>query len=983
MEEIAVGIDAGTSNSVIGVYQKKKVEIVPNSIGDTYTPSTVAFLDEGELVGEETMLHKIDDNTSKNRITEIKRIIGKKFSTLTTEEIEKYNAIEEPKTGQILIKIKRKEKEEFLSPEHIMSLIFQKLINSASNFVNTTVKKAVITVPANFDNNRSAAIIESAKNAGIEVLRKINEPTAAALAYGLGTFDNLKDSLSMSIMKQDNKILRKVVVFDLGGGTFDVTILTIKDNKEFIALTSSGDSHLGGDDFDNKLVDYCINKFCNVSKVEEGEIRKNKNIIRRLKIQCEKAKKKLSYSQTTNITIYNFYNDSTLYVEFTREIFDSLCEDLYQRIKSVLDKAILAKNLTIEEIDDVVVVGGSSRIPKIKTILVEKFGLKKIRDQINPDEAVAIGATWQANKIIKSSHDINIIDITNQTLGIACKSKNLEEQAEGSIMSVLIPKDKKISCRSEEKKYRTVEDDQKFFKIQLYGGESHYCKNNQMLKEFIIDDLPKGKAGSVSLTVSLEINKDGIVFINAEVKSIGKKITEQYSLYEKRPSGELPISKKSLSTEGEKTLKEIKELNNFMKEKNNYLETLTDNDQKFKCLKNLVESCENLIEIYTDLSEKNESENIDQKLFDSYKKLLNYYSEMLIINNDKKIDEDLIDKIKEIFSKLINEDVQNMIDIFDQLKIKKPDKYVTIIIFCAELLYNEGQKILDEGKNYARYYARKFFVRAEKIKNHIDENLINDMGYKVQSKYKSFNEKYMNKIQEIDAFVKSLTKQIKLKDTPYISTGFTSIGQIIDRAMEPENIDLALDILSDMAETMAKDKTKFNELEAFCRVNIIKIKFTILNNQSLNDMQIYESIISRIELIIRRLDLTEQDAKWIKEYNELKEKIKVKNEELKSKEEEEKLQKNKICIEQLQNIYKTKIKEKKPKEFLDFIFDKYPFIGYEQLKEKMKDLSLEEEIDFIFAKYHPDNYTYHYYYKVYNEIYILLNNMKDDYKKYL
>ena len=371
MEEIAVGIDAGTSNSVIGVFQKKKVEIVPNSIGDTYTPSVVDILDEGELVGEESMLHKLDENNSKNRITEIKRIIGRKFSSLTTQEIGKYNAIEDPNNkDQILIKVKRKEKEEFLTPENIMSYIFKKLVKSASTFINTSVKRAVITVPAYFDYNQRAAIIESAKNAGIDVLRNINEPTAAALAYGLGTSDNLKDSLAVSIFKKDNKKERKVVVFDLGGGTFDVSILTINDNNEFRVVTTSGDTHLGGDDFDNKIVDFCLARFCQVSCVEETEIRKDKNIMRRLKIQCEKAKKKLSYSQNTNIIIYNFFNNSNLYVEITREIFDSKCEDLYERIKNVLDQVILDSKFTLEEIDDLVVVGGSSRIPKIKTILI-------------------------------------------------------------------------------------------------------------------------------------------------------------------------------------------------------------------------------------------------------------------------------------------------------------------------------------------------------------------------------------------------------------------------------------------------------------------------------------------------------------------------------------------------------------------------------------------------------------------------------------
>ena len=524
MEEIAIGIDLGTSNSAIGVFQNYQVEIAPNSIGDTYTPSVVDILEEGELVGEETMLHKIDENNSRNRITEIKRIIGRKFSSLTIQEKEKYNAIEDPKNqNQILIKVTRNNQDVFLSPEIIMSYIFKKLIKSASNFIGTNIRRAVITIPAYYDYNQRAAIIEAAKLSGINVLRIINEPTAAALAYGLGKTINLKDSLAISVIKQDNKTNRKIMVFDLGGGTFDVSILSLKDSKDFKVITTSGDTHLGGDDFDYRLVNICIKKFCKACEIDETEIRKDKNIKRRLKIQCEKAKKKLSNQMSTSIKIYNFYKEHTLYVDITREEFDELCEDLYERIKEVLDKVIIESKLSLEEIDDIVVVGGSSKIPKIKTILIEKYGASKIRDQINPDEAVAIGATWQAHKIIKSNKDINIIDITPFTLGVAARNKNQKEKDEGPVMSILIPKNKEISCRSNERLYKTVEDNQKFFKIQLFAGEDKFVKNNDLLKEFKVENLPKGKAGTVTLKITLEINKDGIVFINAEVESTGEK----------------------------------------------------------------------------------------------------------------------------------------------------------------------------------------------------------------------------------------------------------------------------------------------------------------------------------------------------------------------------------------------------------------------------------------------------------------------------
>ena len=983
MEEIAIGIDAGTSHSIIGTFQNFKVEIAPNSIGDTYTPSVVDILDEGELVGEETMLHKIDENNSKNRITEIKRIIGRKFSSLTIEEKEKYNAIEDPKNkDQILVKVNRKGNEEYLSPEKIMSFIFKKLIKSASIFIKSEIKRAVITIPAYYDYNQRGAIIESAKLADIEILRIINEPTAAALAYGLGKSIDLRDSLAVSIMKLDKKYNRKFLVFDLGGGTFDVSILSYKDNKEFHVIATLGDTHLGGNDFDNKLVDFCIKKFCNVSKVNEIEIRNDKNILRRLKIQCEKAKKKLSFSQKTNINIYNFFKNLNLYIDITKEEFDLLCEDLYEKIKVILNNVITDSKLNIEDIDDIVVVGGSSRIPKIKEILIEKFGEDKIRDQINPEEAVAIGATWQAHKILKSNKDINIIDITPFSLGIGAKSKIPQEQIEGTIMSILIPKYEEIPCKSKVHIYKSAQDNQEFFKIQLYAGENRFCKNNDLLKEFNITNLPKRKKGEVTLTISLEINKDGILFINAEVESIGTKVTEQYSLYEKtHQERENKVKQKPTIYKGQEKLNEIKELNDCMKEKKQNLETLEDNGEKMKCLQFLTESCAKLIDIYSYLKEQNDSDNLYQKLMDNYKRILKYYSDMILISddkNDKKIIEDIINKIKDILSKLINDDIETMINIFYTLKKNKPEKFCEIIIYIADLLYTEGEKILEQKQNYARYYARKYFAKADKIKSYIDEKMKKDMSYDIQKLYNALEKNYPNKVGQIDAFVQALEGQIKAKSTCYI-TGFTFVRNKIFNEFDPECLDICLDIFSEMADSLSQDKNNLTQEEAFCLVNIIKIRFSILNNHTLDDIKSYEFLINRIDLIIARVDI-DDDEPWYTQYLELKNEIKKKKEEL-LKPDPIIVENNKKSITELENLYQTKMKEKKPNEFIDFIIKKYPYIGYDESKISFKDMNCGEIIGIIFPKYHPDNYRGLPTYDVYNTIYILIGRMKEDLPK--
>ena len=975
-EEIAIGIDAGTSNSVIGAFINHKVEIIPNTIGDTFTPSVVEITDDGVAVGEETILHKIDINNEKNLITEIKRIVGRKFSSLTLQEKEKCDIIEDPNNkDQILIKVKRKGKEEFLTPEQILSFIFEKLIKVASDFVRTKISKAVITVPANFDNNQRGAISASAKMAGIEVLRIINEPTSAALAYGLGTLENLKNSLSFSMMQQDKKNKRKVIIFDLGGGTFDVTALYLCDNREFSAIASLGDAHLGGNDFDNKLVDFCIKEFCRSYNINEEEVRSDPNTLRRLKNQCEKAKKKLSFIDQAIISIYNLYKDNNLYIEISREKFDEICYDLYEKIKSGLEQILSESKLTLEEIDDVVLVGGSSRIPKVKEILIEKFGEGKIRDKINPDEAVAIGATWQAHKIMKSDASINILDITPYTIGVAAKSKIPEEIKIGNIMSVLIKKNQKMPCKSNKKYYKTVEDNQKFFKIKIYAGENKFVKDNKLIKEFSLDNLPQGSKGSVQLAINIEIDKDGILSINADVESAGITKTEIYSLYEESRNKTEIVIMNNKKIKGKEQLEEIKKITQFMNKKNENLKKTEKSEEKIEILKSLTKNCSKLIEIYESLSEQNDSDSLYQKLFFNYKRILNYYSQLILLEEDKKNIEDIINKIKGILSKLINDDIESLVNIFSNLKEKKLDEYCIIIIYSADILYQEGDRILKEGKKYSRYYSRKFFTKGDRIKSYINEDIKIEMDYEIEKLYDELEKKYTNKVEQIDAFTKSVKTFIESRESPYIpsGSGFTVIGNVFKKYMESENVDIVLDILSEMVTSLSKDKNNVFESEAFCLFNIIYIKFTILKNQDLNNIKTYENMESRIDYIIQELNSGKNiTIKWLSKYEDLKKEIaETKQEELLKKKVD-----NSEYINELNKVYKEKMEENKPMEFLDFIIQKYPFTEAEKLKEELKVKDLKDKFYEVFPLYSPDNYSGRKDYKIYNEIYMLLVKME-------
>ena len=974
MADIAAGIDLGTSNSVIGIFKEGKVNIVPNSIGDSITPSIVEILDKGEAVGEEIMIKKADE---KHTITEIKRLIGKKYSEIKDFSHIHYNIISD-NNDRILIKIERKGKEELYCPEEIMSLIFKKLIKNASNFIQTSINKAVITVPANFNYYQRSAITESAKLAGIEVLRIINEPTAAALAYGLGSKGIILDT--------ENKTHRKVIVFDLGGGTFDVSILTIDNNSQFNVKASFGDTYLGGNDFDNKLVDFCIRDFCQKMGKKENDIKKDSKALKRLKVQCEKAKKKLSNNNSSSINVLSFFENINLRVEITRDRFNQECENLYKRIEIILDKVLADSQFKIEEINEVILIGGSSRIPKIKEILQTKFGSDKIRDNINQDEAVAIGATWQAHKLTGKSEEIgniNILDITPFTLGVAVVSKIKEERKIGRIMSVLIEKNSKIPTRPKIQTYKTIEDNQSFFKIKIYSGEEKFVKDNILLKEFTINNLPKGKAGTISLNISFEVDVNGILIINAEVESIGKKVTEKYTLYESSNSEKKIILKNSIKAKEIEKLDEIRQITEYITNKNEALKKEENNKNKKEYLNDLCESCLKLINIYESLNQDNDSENLYEKIFNYSQLLLSYYSKMIILDDEDKYTPEIIIKIKEIMPKFINDNIENLIDVFKELKSFKPKKYIEIVLFSAELLYKEGDKILNERKQFCRYYSKKFYQKAENIKKLIDEELIKKMDINLNICYTEIKKKYENKIAEINSFVNIIQDQVEGKKPPiFTNTGFTLVNKLISQdIMKVDDIYLILDIYQEMADSLSKGPIK--EAEAFILYNIIAINFKLFKKFKKEDLELYDKLNGRIKYICEELEIDEDDEekpKWLEDLLEINRKIEQipKNED------------NKIIsipeiqnlIEEIKNVFNAKMNEKKPAEFLNFILDKYPYINLDSsLKGVLFQMEFEEYFKTIFPKYHPDNYKDNKYYQIYNEIYMLLVKIEEKFFK--
>ena len=421
----------------------------------------------------------------------------------------------------------------------------QKLVQSARNYLNQPIKKAVITVPAYFNDAQKKATKFSAEQAGLEVLRIINEPTAASLAYGLGkilpknedlanTFADInklynsyrKEKYDLDENNEEENEDKYIIVFDLGGGTFDVTLLKIEDNEIFNVIATGGDSHLGGDDFNQKIMDHCLKDFCNKFNINIKEVKKNSEAMNRLKLASENAKIKLSTEKEVIIDIDDFYNRELLHTKLTRNYFEDICKDLFAKLIEPLDKIIESCPKSIDSINEIVFVGGSTRIPKVKELVKNYFYDIHINDSINPDETVAYGAAIQAAKLNKQGgdilNDVILMDIIPFSLGINVCNNSIDPEikSKGSLMDVVIPKGTKIPV-SKTGHYETSVDYQEVIKIGVYEGENIYVKDNHLLGEFNLVELPKKKKGEVKDDATFDIDENGILTVSAVETSQG------------------------------------------------------------------------------------------------------------------------------------------------------------------------------------------------------------------------------------------------------------------------------------------------------------------------------------------------------------------------------------------------------------------------------------------------------------------------------
>ena len=1017
-DDYPIGLHLGETSSCIGVFRNCGVEIIPNLNGERTTPSIITILDKNTILkGEETLPYIIKNYDSS--IFGTKRFLGREYKDKDLiEEIKKenfpYKIVEDKKAKYPIIFIEKENKKIQFTLEEISSFIIRKMIDNAEAYLGKKVNNVVITVPTNFNDAQRNCTKKAAKLAGVNVLRIINEAYAATLAY------SLERSKSLSNKK------KKILVFHLGGSTFNVSVLEMNE-EENVETMSFCEEFLGGKDFDKKLVEYFLDIFCQKTNESKESIKDDKKAIKELTIRCEIIKRTLSSADEALLYISNFYNNNHIMENITRYKFESLCEDLFDRLELALNKALSDAQISKEEIEEIILIGGTSKIPKVKSFLQEYFNIDikknshasertRIKDLINPDEAIAYGATLAAAKILyKKDYDyaaFSLFDINPLSLGINIKNNclNPEMKKEGDIMSLLIKRGTNVFCGEYiERTYQTSEDNQTFVRIFIYEGEKKYIKYNLKLGEVLLTNLPKKKKGEIKVKVNFRIDSEGILSVNAREEKTGKSIEIKIL------NDAIPLTNEDKERIREKCREICKEngwsnsslgerggmercILKYASSKNNDYFNLKEilknikysygrigqdeeDEEKYKIINYYIEFLEEYINF---LGNNLDNETIIEKYYFFIKELfLSYIKKENINHRIKKEDENnIINQIKKHLGLFIKQNsgyLDNLVDIFKELKNKKI--FFEIIIVIIEELNNCGKTCLEQMKKFCKYNSLIYFEKSIILfKKYIFDfkRLLIICGINLRKRYKkeiALSEYYIRNIKTnailLCEDIFSLDKLIESK-----GTGFTqdALGLRINEKDEQENYQIVLSNYEKILIWLNNDKN-YKKEEAICLANIIKIIIRFLGS---HNNKILFKFGKRCEFIAEQLGIN-KDEIWYEEFNKNYQKIKDPPREP----DWEMRQK----YSEFNEIDEKFNKRKNNIDFINYILEVFPYAGYEEDIKKYRNIDFikesEDYLEYLFERYYRDisNFNYYNYYN--NEEYRLKYMLKEYIHSYI